>query len=74
MFIMTYMVAAVGEELPCEYEARNTKDIIMLLNRAIVTGRVGWVLTRPLFRATTFLPIFTNLAACPADWQPHGYS
>jgi len=36
--------------------------------RAVVTGRVGWVSTRPLLEAaTTFLPIFTNLAACPAD-------
>jgi len=37
--------------------------------RAVVTSRVGWLSTRPLFEAkTTFLPIFTNLAARPADW------
>ena len=36
--------------------------------RAIVTGCVGRVLTQPLFKATTtFLPIFMNSAARPAD-------
>ena len=36
--------------------------------RAVVTGRVGRVSTRPLFEATTILlPIFTNSAVHPAD-------
>ena len=40
------------------------------LSRAVATSTVGLVSTAPRFETTTtFLPMFSNLAAHPADWD-----
>ena len=70
MIIFTGAPAPGAPVVPIPLQILRTHNVQTLIShtRAVATSTVGSVSTGPLFEAiTTFLPMFSNSAACQAD-------